>query len=107
MRTFQIDFSDIDREAGEDIFSPISRALDFPDWFGGNLDALWIDDKTGELPGRTVFSDLPGVFDAEILEAKPLSDRKLLLCLFLTKKDEQVYAELCVTADDFYPEVTI
>ena len=52
-------------------------------------------------------ADLPCVFDAEILEAKPLSDRKLLLCLFLTKKDEQVYAELNVTADDFYPEVTI
>ena len=52
-------------------------------------------------------ADLPGVFDAEILEAKPLSDRKLLLCLFLTKKDEQVYAELCVTADDFYPEVVL
>lgn len=69
--------------------------------------SLTIDDKTEELPERTVFADLPGVFDAEILEAKPLSDQKLLLCLFLTKKDEQVYAELNVTADDFYPEVTI
>lgn len=55
MRTFHIDFSDIDREAGEDIFSPISRALDFPDWFGGNLDALW-DMLTGyiETPCRVV-----------------------------------------------------
>lgn len=69
--------------------------------------SLAIDDKTEELPERTVFADLPGVFDAEILDAKPLPERKLLLCLFLTKKDEQVYAELCVTADDFYPEVTI
>lgn len=69
--------------------------------------SLAIDDKTEELPERTVFADLPGVFDAEILEVKPLSDRKLLLYLFLTKKDEQVYAELNVTADDFYPEVTI
>ena len=69
--------------------------------------SLTIDDKTEELPERTVFADLPGVFDAEILEAKPLSDQKLLLCLFLTKKDEQVYAELCVTADDFRPEVVL
>lgn len=69
--------------------------------------SLTIDGKTEELPERTVFADLPGVFDAEILEAKPLSDRKLLLCLFLTKKDEQVYAELCVTADDFRPEVIL
>lgn len=69
--------------------------------------SLAIDDKTEEVPERTVFADLPGVFDAEILGAKPLSDRKLLLCLFLTKKDEQVYAELNVTADDFRPEVTI
>lgn len=69
--------------------------------------SLTIDDKTEELPERTIFADLPGVFDAEILEAKPLSDQKLLLCLFLTKKDEQVYAELCVTADDFYPEVVL
>lgn len=55
MRTFQIDFSDIDREAGEDIFSPISRALGFPDWFGGNLDALW-DMLTGyiETPCRVI-----------------------------------------------------
>ena len=69
--------------------------------------SLAIDDKTEELPEMTVFADLPGVFDAEILEAKPLSDRKLLLCLFLTKKDEQVYAELNVTADDFRPEVVL
>lgn len=69
--------------------------------------SLAIDDKTEELPERTVFADLPGVFDAEILKAKPLSDRKLLLCLFLTKKDEQVYAELNVTADDFRPEVVL
>ena len=55
MRTFHIDFSDIDREAGEDIFSPISRALGFPDWFGGNLDALW-DMLTGyiETPCRVI-----------------------------------------------------
>lgn len=69
--------------------------------------SLAIDDKTEELPERTVFADLPGVFDAEILEVKPLSDRKLLLYLFLTKKDEQVYAELNVTADDFRPEVVL
>lgn len=69
--------------------------------------SLTIDNKTEELPERTVFADLPGVFDAEILEAKPLSDRKLLLCLFLTKKDEQVYAEIRVTADDFNPEVVL
>ena len=69
--------------------------------------SLTIDDKTEELPERTVFADLPGVFDAEILDAKPLSDRKLLLCLFLTKKDGQVYAEINVTADDFRPEVVL
>lgn len=69
--------------------------------------SLTIDGKTEELSERTVFADLPGVFDAEILDAKPLSDRKLLLCLFLTKKDEQVYAELRVTADDFNPEVVL
>ena len=67
--------------------------------------SLTINEKTEQLPEKTIFSDLPGILDAEILDAKPLSDQKLLLCLSLTKKEDQIYAELNITADDFNPEV--
>lgn len=56
MKNFIVDFKFIDRANGENIYTPIARGLEFPDWFGENLDALW-DMLTGwlELPCRIVF----------------------------------------------------
>ena len=56
MKNFIVDFKFIDRADGENIYTPIARGLELPDWFGENLDALW-DMLTGwlELPCRIVF----------------------------------------------------
>lgn len=56
MKNFIVDFKFIDRADGENIYTPIARELELPDWFGENLDALW-DMLTGwlELPCRIVF----------------------------------------------------
>lgn len=71
---YTIDFSEV--RYYSDIHSVISKALDFPEYYGGNMSALW--DCLTDMLGRNINIEIKG-FDNLCKNFKEYSDKLLEL----------------------------